>query len=173
MLSGRRRARAYGHVKLARKLQTVQKLSYNIHGGRNSNTVDTNLIEILSTNRLARNESDSKYPLAQSFKTASNHFKVIDSPTTGIIVPYNADAVHIIGELYATDDIVKERELLRRAQTYSIHCYKNNFEKLVRKGALQKPTKSGVYCLKESFYSDQQGVVFEEIREKTAQCHIV
>ncbi len=149
------------------------KMSYNIHGGRNSNTVDTNLIEVLSTNRLARNESDSKYPLVQSFKTAGEKFQVIDSPTTGIVVPYNADAVHIIGELYATDDITRERELLRKAQTYSVHCYKNNFNNLIRKGALQKPTKSGVYCLKESFYSDQQGVVFEEIVEKTAQCHIV
>ncbi len=161
---------------MARKLQTVQKLSYNIYGGRSSNAIDTNLIEILSSNRLARNERDSnaeQYPLVQSFKTAGEKFQVIDSPTTGIVVPYNADAVHIIGELYATHDIAKERGLLRRAQTYSIHCYKNDFNNLIRKGALQKPTKSGVYCLKESFYSDQQGVVFEEIVEKTAQCHIV
>ncbi len=138
--------------------------------------IDTSLISLLSTNEIAKKykvETKERFPLTQSFKTASEHFQVIDSAQTTVVVPYNDEAIAIIGEFYATDDLKKEKELLRKVQRFSVNCYENDIKKLKEKNAIRQSSKSGVYCLGSSFYSDQVGIVFEEILNKSMQYYIL
>jgi len=121
------------------------------------------LLEMLSANCKAvnvykrANREEPSLPFRQSFATAGKLFKVIDSQTQGVIVPYG-NGKKIIADLCASEDITKEKILLKRAQRYSVNCYEQTFRNLAQTGALHNIGESGVYCLYEQHYSKDFGV---------------
>jgi CRISPR-associated endonuclease/helicase Cas3 len=121
------------------------------------------LLEMLSANSKAvdvykrANREAPSLPFRQSFTTAGKLFKVIDSQTQGVIVPYG-NGKKIIADLCASEDITKEKKLLKQAQRYSVNCYEQTFHNLAQAGALHNIGESGVYCLYEQHYSKDFGV---------------
>lgn len=137
---------------------------------------DDTLLSMLSTNRLSVKEArrtgqiNPKRILNQAFKSAGDHFKVIDAPTQGIIVPYEGvgkiagEAKKLIGELAAVSDLKDERMLLKKAQRYSVNIFPWVRKKLVEANALYEVRpKSGIWVLDERFYSPDSGVCTEPV----------
>ena len=71
----------------------------------------------------------------QSFSTAFNHFKSIDSSTRGIIVPYN-EGKELINSLVSSNHEKQISQLLRKAQNYSINLFQFHFNKLFNEGKI-------------------------------------
>lgn len=107
--------------------------------------------------------------LRQSFKTAGEEFKAIDAPTQGVIVPYK-QGKEIIARLCADCDPALTRELLKKAQKYSVNVFPNIWKILVDERAIY-PVQDGeeIYCLDERYYSKEFGLSTEPVNVMDAQ----
>lgn len=103
--------------------------------------------------------------LRQSFRTANSEFRVIDSPTRGVIVPYgNGDK--IITELCSAFGLEKQGKLLKQAQRYSVNLFDHQFKKLLQAGAIQEvQDDAGIYYLDKQYYSKEFGWSEEPVGE--------
>ncbi|MBV6467677.1 MAG: hypothetical protein PGMFKBFP_03046 [Anaerolineales bacterium] len=120
---------------------------------------DDNLFNLLAHNPNAYKRQVDERSLKQSFMTASKLFRVIDSPTIGVIVPYG-EGREIITELCGDIDIRQKRELLKRAQRYSVQLYrgrKGQFESLKEKGAIHQIKDDEIFYLVPHHYDDEIG----------------
>ena len=115
------------------------------------------LLDMLGSNKSVTEKSLAPL-LGQSFATAAKHFKAIDSAATSILVPYGEGA-RIIADLCSTDMLWNKRELLRKAQRYSVNIFPNIARRLHAAEALYPVQDSGIYALKENFYCNEMGVV--------------
>lgn len=128
------------------------------------------LLSLLSDNKESRRciENRGNEPpirlLNQSFMSAANAFKAIDSPTQGVIVPFGEAGADLVGRLYAAFDISVEGELLRKAQQFTVNVFPQEFNKLFKAGALRE-IKAGVrvYSLDPRYYSKQFGLATEPV----------
>ena len=125
--------------------------------GSNKDAARQGLAPTLGSNQSAVGKSLAPM-LGQSFAAAAKHFKAIDSAAKSILVPYG-EGKHIIAALCSTDIIWKKRELLRKAQRYSVNVFSNIERKLHAAGALYPVQDSGMYALKKNFYCNEMGVV--------------
>lgn len=132
---------------------------------------DDNLLSLLSENQQSveeykrKNGSPSLY-LRQSFKTAGEHFRVIDAPTEAIIVPYNGKAKLIIAKLSAELPVKEESKLLKTAQQYSVNIFPYMIKKLLEENALfQTYEESGIWYLDDQYYSKDFGVSLEPVSQ--------
>ena len=92
-----------------------------------------------------------------SYKTAADHFHVIDQHTTSTIVPYEGGK-EIISQLNSgewSDDLAK---MLKKAQQYTVNLYSQDVEHLKRENAIVMHLDGMIYELKESWYSNEYGV---------------
>jgi CRISPR-associated endonuclease/helicase Cas3 len=132
---------------------------------------DDDLLCILSTNQQSVGEHKRKHGsptlyLRQSFKTAEKHFRVIDAPTEGIIVPYNEEAKSIIATLSAELSVKEESALLKAAQQYSVNIFPYMMERLHKENALfQTYEESGIWHLDVRYYSKDFGVSIEPVSQ--------
>ncbi|MFH0995355.1 MAG: CRISPR-associated helicase Cas3' [Pseudomonadota bacterium] len=130
---------------------------------------DDDLLSLLSTNLQSIEEYKRKHGspslyLRQSFKTAFEHFRVIDAPTKGIIVPYNEEAKSIIIQLSVELSVKEESKLLKAAQQYSVNIFPYMMEKLHNEKALFPTYKeSGIWYLDAQYYSKDFGVSLESV----------
>ncbi|HOR22856.1 MAG TPA: CRISPR-associated helicase/endonuclease Cas3, partial [Ruminococcus sp.] len=132
--------------------QYSDKLSYNVSDGSSQ----TNLVELLSTDEkrfILRKETEPV--LSQAFKTAGELFSVIDSNTKDIIVQYNKQSEWLISRLESQISPIEARELLRKAQKYTVSIYAGTEKALSEKGALHLNT------LDKRFYNNEFGVDLE------------
>lgn len=90
--------------------------------------------------------------LRQSFRTASEEFRVIDSDTVGILVPYG-EGSKIITQLCSDNTLRDEILLLRKAQAYSVNVYPDMYNRLSREGMLFEVGTSGAIALKDGGYT--------------------
>lgn len=93
-----------------------------------------------------------------SYKTAADHFQVIDQKTTSIIVPYNREGKEIIAQLNGGERIDDLTKLLKKAQQYIVNLYPQAFDLLKRECAVVTHLDGMIYELKEGWYSDEFGV---------------
>ena len=132
---------------------------------------DDDLLSLLSTNQQSVGEHKRKHGsptlyLRQSFKTAEKHFRVIDAPTEGIIVPYNEEAKSIIAKLSAELSVKEESALLKAAQQYSVNIFPYMMERLHKENALfQTYEESGIWHLDVRYYSEDFGVSIEPVSQ--------
>ncbi len=130
---------------------------------------DDDLLSLLSTNQQSiyafkRKHGIPSLYLRQSFKTAFEHFHVIDAPTKGIIVPYNEEAKSIISQLSAELSVEEESKLLKTAQQYSVNIFPYMMEKLLKEKALFSTYKeSEIWYLDAQYYSKNFGVSLEPV----------
>ncbi len=139
---------------------------------------DDNLFNLLSRNAHAYKGQVDERSLRQSFMTASKIFRVIDSPTIGVIVPYG-EGKEIITALCGDIDIHQKCELLKCAQRYSVQLYlgrNGEFETLKEKGAIHpiRKDKDGkdeeIYYLVSEHYSEEFGWSKEPISNQELLC---
>ncbi|MDH4162715.1 MAG: CRISPR-associated helicase Cas3' [Nitrospirota bacterium] len=131
-------------------------------------TRNDDLLTLLSTNKesvqIYINEQRKAPPLhlRQSFMSAAKAFKVIDSPTQGVIVPYG-DGERIIAELVGGSN-EKRALLMKQAQRYSVNLFPHEMMKL--KDRLYEVWEgSKVYYLDERHYSEQFGASTDQTSE--------
>ena len=128
------------------------------------------LLSLLSENGLSLAEAGRKGApistrlLNQSFMSAADAFKAIDSPTQGVVVPWGKAGADLIGRLHGAYDISLEGELLREAQQFTVNVFPHVFDKLSKAEALHV-IKEGVriYSLDPRYYSKQFGLATEPV----------
>ena len=131
---------------------------------------DDSLLSLLSENKLSLTEAGrrgvqlSSRLLNQSFMSAANAFKAIDSPTQGVVVPWGKAGADLIGRLHGIYDISLDGGLLREAQQFTVNVFPHVFKKLSEAGALHA-IKEGVriYSLDSRYYSKQFGLATEPV----------
>lgn len=128
------------------------------------------LLSLLSENGISlaeagcKGEQISTRLLNQSFMSAAEAFKAIDSPTQGVVVPWGKAGADLIGRLHGAYDISLEGELLREAQQFMVNVFPHVFDKLSKVEALHV-IKEGVriYSLDPRYYSKQFGLATEPV----------
>ncbi|WP_409273811.1 CRISPR-associated helicase Cas3' [Neobacillus sp. SCS-31] len=95
--------------------------------------------------------------LANSYRTAAEHFQVIDQIATGVLVPYG-DGREIITELNGSGSIDDLSNLMRKAQQYTINLFSYELDQLDKEGGLVSYLNGKVLALKEGAYSEEFGL---------------
>lgn len=127
------------------------------------------MIELLMSNKKnstyyqAYYQKNKKLPplfLVNSYKTAAEHFRVIDDITTSVIVPYGGGK-EIIAELNSNRTINEFAQLLRKAQQYIININDYEREQLVKNDGLVSCLDGKILVLKEGAYNMEFGLNLE------------
>ncbi|HHY72194.1 MAG TPA: CRISPR-associated helicase Cas3' [Bacillus bacterium] len=98
--------------------------------------------------------------IVNSYKTAAEHFHVIDNNTTSIIAPYG-EGKEIIAELNSNKSIEDLTRLLRKAQQYTVSVYEFDKKQLDKNNALVPYLDGKVLALKEGAYNQEFGLDIE------------
>ena len=154
LLSPQAIKRYYKYYFYAREME----MSYNIVG------LNAKLYDLLSVNTkgtdafIVRNDTKPQYPIKQAFKTAGEHFFVIDNITTGVIVPYG-EGKDLITKINGNCSLGQLKAYIKEAQQYSVNLYENDVREI---GNGISPLKNGgILALREEFYDDDLGVTSE------------
>lgn len=138
-------------------------LDYPIKG-MNETMIQLLMADIAENNYLKEYVSSyKKFPplcVANSYHTAAKNFKVIDSPTTSVIVPYG-DGKEIIAELNGDMEIEDVSLLFQKAQQYTVNLYHYQLDMLNESGSLITLFDDKVYAVKEGAYDFEYGVNIE------------
>lgn len=141
------------------------EMSFPVDVGR-----DDNILNLLSINKYSVDEHcriNRKAPdifLRQSFSSAAEKFKSIDSLTQGIIVPYG-DGRAIIADLFSQFASEKQNLLLKKAQRYTVNVFPNELKKLKEERALHEVPEIGVLVLDDQYYHQEFGLSTEPVNE--------
>lgn len=92
-----------------------------------------------------------------SYKTAAEHFQVIDQKTTSVLVPYGRGK-ELIAQLNSGAWLEDISKFLKQAQQYTVNLYSQELEHLRRDNAIVVHLDGMIYELKENWYSDEYGV---------------
>jgi CRISPR-associated endonuclease/helicase Cas3 len=149
--------RYFQHHFFARKDQ----MDYPVRAQR-----DDTLLQMFGENGMAvedaRNAGVTRHGFMQSFKSAADQFRVIDSPTQGVIVPYRQEGKELIAQICAAFELSAEFLLLRKAQRYAVNLFRWELDSLTRSGAIyEAQAGTGVLCMQEGFYSEEFGLLLE------------
>lgn len=121
--------------------------------------VNTDLVNLLSLNEY-RNCGKQSYRV-QAFKTAGELFKMIDVPTTSVIVPYNEEAKDLTARLRSETSNYEIIKILRQAQKYAVGLSEKMKKKLEEEKALEL-FPCGVWVLEEGYYDQNAGIMLKE-----------
>jgi CRISPR-associated endonuclease/helicase Cas3 len=151
------------------------EMRYNV--GENSPVGRSDdLVNVLSQNTLSVEKYNAIYHAApdicfpQAFQCAAESFRVIDSPTRGVVVYYGKEGEDIVNELCSTPELDKQYRLLKRAQKYSVNLFPYVFEKLMESGAIFEVQKgAGIFYLKKNCYDEKFGLKAENASDVTCE----
>jgi CRISPR-associated endonuclease/helicase Cas3 len=133
---------------------------------------DDDLFNLLSTNNLSVeaykriNQAAPEVVFPQSFQTASKAFRVIDSPTRGVVVQYKKkgkkdgeeDGEELVKDLCGAHELEKQYKLLKKAQRYSVNLRQHEFDNLAKMEAIHEVQEgTGVFYLDKQYYSEDFG----------------
>lgn len=143
---------------------------------------DCSLLDLLSRNHASLNEANrtanasaASLPFKHAFSTAAQAFQVIDAPTQGIIVPYDADdhcGSDLIGQLaasYTSEQVslADQIQLHKQAQQYTVNAFPYVIDKLAAQRALREiQPAEGIFYLDERYYHADLGVTLEALSEQ-------
>ncbi len=97
------------------------------------------------------------------FRDVSGLFRLIDSPTTAVFIPYNDEAKDIADKFRHFDKDTNYRKLYRAAQRYTVSLYQHDFAKI--RPALEE-TERGVFILTSAGrYDERLGIVIGDPNE--------
>ncbi|MGE0156332.1 MAG: CRISPR-associated helicase Cas3' [Geobacter sp.] len=139
-----------------------------------SMTGTSDLLTLLSTNSDAveiyknNQRRAPKIALRQAFKSAAEAFRVIDSPTEGVIVPYG-EGERIVTQLMTCPKEDRAR-LLKEAQRYSVNFFSYEMQKLRDGYRVHELWEgSGIYYLDERHYNEEFGASTDEVADFTVR----
>jgi CRISPR-associated endonuclease/helicase Cas3 len=125
------------------------------------------MTELLSANKIDNSYYQAYYSkyqerpplfLANSYRTAAEHFRVIDDLTTSVIVPYGDEGKNIIAELNGESGIEDLTRLMRKAQQFTINLFEFELKLLSQNGGLASCLDGRVLVLKEGAYNEEFGL---------------
>ena len=121
------------------------------------------MISLLNNKAISIADFNGAYPLAfwSQFKTAKTQFHVIEQQTETVVVPYNAEATMLIGELLS-DAYTKKPEVLKKLQPYCVSLYAGTMQKLRSANAFIHENVYQIHILSDLFYSKEMGVNLEK-----------
>ena len=128
------------------------------------NLLSTNTLSVQAYGRTHHNSPNIFF--RQSFQSAAKAFKVINSPTRGVIVQYKKkgnedsgeDGEEIVKDLCGAPEIQKQYKLVKRAQRYSVNLFPHEFDRLEKLGAIHEVQKgAGIFFLDKQFYTEELG----------------
>lgn len=130
----------------------------------------TTLFDLLSTNKeTKKNAADFNKNLevcmCHGFRTAGQNFRVIDTITIPVIVPYREGDLLIkkIASAFTINKKIVDKQLLRRAQQYSVELFQNTFNELKQEGVIHEAQEGcGLYHLDKRYYSPIFGFTSQE-----------
>jgi len=93
--------------------------------------------------------------LSIRFAQVAGLFRVIDSPTQGVLIPEDEEAETIVAALR---NGARSRELLRRAGMHTVAVYKRQFELLLGAGAIEMLDEELAVLRDGSLYSKETGL---------------
>lgn len=98
--------------------------------------------------------------LANSYRTAADHFQVIENKTTAVIVPYK-EGREIIVSLNGYYSIEDYTHLFQQVQQFTINLYTQELERLRMSGGLVQYGEGELLVLKEGAYHQEFGLNLE------------
>jgi len=117
------------------------------------------------------NGSKGKLPLflLSSYKSASEQFKIIDNPTTEVIVPFREGGEKVVEMFTSGDMVVDISKMIQRAQQYSIGLYQHEKDALTSMGLISYHCENQILILNERAYDDDFGLNLEGTSEMSLQ----
>lgn len=98
--------------------------------------------------------------LVNSYRTAAEHFYVIEDKTNSVITPYE-EGLNIITKLNGAERIEDFSKLMREAQQYTINIFPHEKQKLIDSGGLEYCLDGKLLVLKDGAYNEKYGVDLE------------
>lgn len=136
-----------------------KEMDYNIRI-ENATLYDLLSVNSKGTNAFCDREgSKPQYPIKQAFKTAGEHFSVIDNNTKGILVPYG-EGKNLIIKINGNCNLGQLRDYIKEAQRYSVNLYENDLRN-IGTGIFQLKN-GGILALREEFYDEDLGVITKD-----------
>lgn len=139
------------------------EMNYPVNADSSIGRAD-DLFTLLSTNESSMEEHQrvtkdaTAITFRQSFQSAAKAFRVIDSLTQGVIVPYGEEGNEIITELCGAHELERQYGLIKKAQRFSANLFLHEFRKLVDKNAIREVQKgAGIFYLDKQYYSEKFG----------------
>ncbi len=156
--------------------QRKDEMSFNV-GKQSILSRDDNIFNLLSLNSISVDEYkriNNMYPsipFKQSFQTASRLFRVIDSNTRGVIVPYKKEGKELINDLCSISEFEKQYKFLRKAQRYSVNLFVDSeLQRMIENQAIHEVQEgTGVYYLDNQYYHKDFGWSEEPINNMEIQ----
>lgn len=129
---------------------------------------DTDLYDLLSQNisgissyKIRNKGKNPDHLINQAFNTASKSFNDIGEDAIGVIVPYR-DGIRIISEICKQRKVQIKQEYMRQLQMFSVNILSSEMRALTEQDALVFLSDLGVTILKEEYYDDDIGLVFDK-----------
>lgn len=127
---------------------------------------DDTLMRMLGRNGMAVADGPQPHPrpggFMQSFHSASREFRVIDTATQGVVVPFGEAGKEVINLLCSTQNLGGQFRLLRWAQQFTVNLFPHEISSLQQKGAIEEAQLgTGVLYLHSGFYSEEFGLDLE------------
>lgn len=141
-------------------------LSFNNNLNYSISKLGTDMNQLLTANknknsfsRAYKSKHGEEIPLfiRNSYRTAAEHFRVIDNQTTSVIVPFQ-EGEDIITDLNGANTIEDLSKLMRKAQQYMVNVYKPEKDKLSQSGGLISYLDGAILALTEGAYDKEFGL---------------
>ncbi|MFD2308132.1 CRISPR-associated helicase/endonuclease Cas3 [Enterococcus termitis] len=100
-------------------------------------------------------------------KTIAEYFKVIDSPATSVLVPYDQGA-ELIADLNGELKPEEYAPILKKAQQYMVNLFSYEKDELQKSGAIYPLLNGEVLALSQNAYSKEFGVDLSALSENDA-----
>ncbi|RFA33714.1 CRISPR-associated helicase/endonuclease Cas3 [Virgibacillus dokdonensis] len=106
-----------------------------------------------------RSKYSAEVPLfiTNSYRTAAEHFHVINNVTTSVIVPYEVGGKKLITELSGNISMEDLGRIMRYAQHYTINLYKYELDLVMKNNGLVSFFDGKIYALADGAYSNEFG----------------
>ncbi|MCA6069928.1 MAG: CRISPR-associated helicase Cas3' [Endomicrobium sp.] len=142
-----------------------KKMQYLICDGNCDGNTE---LDLLSENRNNYKDDDKcgHLTLKQSFKAASNNFKVIDDIASPVCIEINR-VLEIIKEIKRSSDFRERYKLIKKLHKYSVNIYPNQFENL-RASKINEDLD--IYSISDCYYDKNFGITEEATLDKGGIC---
>lgn len=133
----------------------------SVRGAMDFPTGGHTILDLLSDN--AKYTANAKTQIArQAYKKAGQLYHVFDNDQISVLVPYK-NGKKIISRLLACDphDVKEIKQIVREANRSAVNVFDNQFEILLRNGAIHAGPDELFYYLDENYY-DNTGIIFTE-----------
>ena len=134
--------------------------NFNYPFGREKNQFLAHLMSA-NSNRVKsfkKKYREKNFILSQSFATIARNFRVIDSNTTPVLVPYKDEGKKVIAEFNGEIDTREMGYWYKESQKFTLNLYSQNIDQLGKAHLIYPLLNGEMYALAESAYDEEFGL---------------